>query len=156
MTIRWHFNVTMHSFYTAVHLEASLLLGTPDGDAWVTHVRFAQSLAFAWNKALFQKSKPTRRKGNGKFRPAFRLLHVITSVKQRERTESKYPAFSLTHFVLKFKWHYIKLNRVDKFNKKIILNLKNSHLIIWHVFAIYSRLNIQFYSCTFSLLYTII
>ena len=73
----------MYLFYTAVHMEASLLLGTPDSDAWVTHVRFAQSLALAWNKTLFQESKPTE-KGKGTFRPPFGVLHVITSVIQRE------------------------------------------------------------------------
>ena len=79
-----HFNVTMHSLYRAVHMEASLLLSTPDGDAWVTHVRFAQSLALACKKTLFQESEPTKGKEKGTFRPPFGVLHVITSVIQTE------------------------------------------------------------------------
>lgn len=38
--------------------EGNLMLQTPDSDAWVTHVRLAQSLPSAWNQACFQEIKP--------------------------------------------------------------------------------------------------
>lgn len=54
----------MHLFSTTIHKEASLVLCTPDGDAWVTHVRFAQTLTLAANQALLQESKPESEKRN--------------------------------------------------------------------------------------------